>query len=143
MATSNHLRRDINMEKILKIETETFDYTNGYTQSCDGYKITTDKQEILIGISNGQSCCENWGYLTSQDDFDDFIGATLVDVRTVDEALNVESIKDADSSYGSFMFVNLETNRGTLQFVLYNEHNGYYGHDAVVVSNQLKYETTL
>ncbi len=35
------------------------------------------------------------------------------------------------------MFVNLETNVGLLQFVAYNSHNGYYGHDAVLVSKQL------
>jgi hypothetical protein len=41
------------------------------------------------------------------------------------------------------MFVNVETDRGTLQFVLYNSHNGYYGHKARVVSEQLKREEYL
>ena len=32
---------------------------------------------------------------------------------------------------------------GTLQFTAYNEHNGYYSHDAFVISNQIKYEISL
>ncbi len=38
------------------------------------------------------------------------------------------------------MFVNLETNKGTLQFVAYNEHNGHYGHEAKVTCKQLACE---
>lgn len=37
----------------------------------------------------------------------------------------------------SAMFINVETTRGLLQFAAYNEHNGYYGHDVLLVS---KYE---
>jgi hypothetical protein len=39
--------------------------------------------------------------------------------------------------------VNIDTDRGQLQFVAYNEHNGYYGHNAVVVSKQLTHEECL
>ena len=35
------------------------------------------------------------------------------------------------------MFVNVETDKGLLQFVAYNEHNGYYGHEACVISKHL------
>ena len=38
---------------------------------------------------------------------------------------------------GGVMFVNLETDMGTLQFVAYNEHNGYYGHEAKVQCTKL------
>ena len=41
------------------------------------------------------------------------------------------------------MFVNLETNKGTLQFVAYNEHSGYYGHEAKVQCTQLMHSETL
>ena len=37
------------------------------------------------------------------------------------------------------MFVNFETSSGTFQLTCYNSHNGYYGHDVTVVSNQLSY----
>jgi tRNA(Ile2) C34 agmatinyltransferase TiaS len=50
--------------------------------------------------------------------------------------------KSADFE-GGVMFVNIETNEGTLQFVAYNEHNGYYGHIAKVQSMQLSHEVVL
>lgn len=34
----------------------------------DGFLITTTEQEIWLGIDNGYSCCESWGYLISEDD---------------------------------------------------------------------------
>ena len=37
----------------------------------------------------------------------------------------------------SAMFVNFETSNGTFQLTMYNTHNGYYGHSAVLVSKQL------
>ena len=39
---------------------------------------------------------------------------------------------DISVSYGGIMFVNFVTSKGVMQFVLYNEHNGYYGHDVHV-----------
>lgn len=33
-----------------------------------------------------------------------------------------------------YMFINVETTNGLLQFVAYNEHNGYYGHEVKLVS---------
>jgi hypothetical protein len=41
------------------------------------------------------------------------------------------------------MFVDIETDRGVLQFVAYNAHNGYYGHKARVQSTQLRHTVTL
>lgn len=37
---------------------------------------------------------------------------------------------------GEAMFINFETSKGTLQFTLYNSHNGYYGHTAKVISKR-------
>ncbi len=136
----------MNNEKILKIE-QIENHEVGEYYSCDGYKITTDKQEILILISNGQSCCESWGYFSSNDDFSDFIGSDLLEIKTVDTALNVSAMTKAVGEYGvcdgGLLFVNLETNKGTLQFAAYNSHNGYYGHSAYLISKQLTHETTL
>jgi hypothetical protein len=41
------------------------------------------------------------------------------------------------------MFVNLETDKDTLQLTVYNSHNGYYGHSAFIRSNQINKEITL
>ena len=119
------------METILKIEETTFDRK-------DGFIITTTEQEIKLGIDNGQSCCENWGYFMSEDDFSDFIGALLVDVKITDTLLRPNDEFDVNNMYeGDVMFVNVETSNGLLQFVAYNEHNGYYGHEACVISKQV------
>ena len=44
------------------------------------------------------------------------------------------SIMKEDLDAGSAMFINVETTNGLLQFVAYNEHNGYYGHEVKLVS---------
>jgi hypothetical protein len=105
----------------------------------DGFKVTTNQQEILLLIDNCQSCCEVWGYFLSEDDIDKFVGASLRDVTITDTALNTKRVEN-EASYldeGDTLFVNLDTSRGKLQFVAYNGHNGYYGHEAKVISKQL------
>jgi hypothetical protein len=99
----------------------------------DGYAIETTHRVIKVGISNYQSCCENWGYLTTNDDLQDFVDTKLLGVKIVDTALKVEPIKEKDFYEASLMFVNFETSHGTMQLVAYNDHNGYYGHDAIVL----------
>jgi hypothetical protein len=148
------IQGDFTPEYIRMIEEfgDKYDY-EGKAGGYSGYRITTSKQVIELGIWNVQDCCEIWGYFMSEDDLDSFLGAHLYDVRVVDTAQNVESLKKRELDYtlqpypeddwsvdrwANLMFVNLETDRGTLQFVAYNEHNGYYGHDAYVKARQLE-----
>jgi len=121
------------MEKILEIvefeETSPGVNTN-VTKNLGGFIITTTSKNVLIGITTGQSCCESFGYFCTNDDTSEFIGAELFEVKIVDECLNVEK---APAIYeGGAIFVNFETSNGTLQFTVYNEHNGYYGHSVIV-----------
>ena len=131
------------MEKIISIvETDwKGKYPHGYEKTYEGFIVTTDEQEIKVGIDNQQNCCESWGYLMSHDAIDEFIGAKLLDIKIVDAALNVKSYTEVVGEYGvdggGTMFVNFETDKGTFQLVAYNAHNGYYSHDAVVISKQL------
>jgi hypothetical protein len=133
------------MEKILKIT----DLEQGELYTMAGYAVETDKQIIKLMIDNDSSCCEQWGWFWCNDNPQDFIGAELLDVKLTDDALNEAKFKEnnVDPSNewfeGGIMFVNLETDRGTLQFVAYNEHNGYYGHEARVECEQLKHSETL
>ena len=108
-----------------------------------GFSITTDRQVIDIGISQDQSCCENFGYFVSEDDLTPFEDALLYGVKHVDECLNVTDLPEYGMDSGDTMFINFETSKGTLQFVAYNSHNGYYGHRAWVHSTQLTLDTTL
>lgn len=96
-----------------------------------GYAIKTSTRLIKILIDLETSCCESPGYFCSEDNFEDFISAEVLDVKVVDTALKVYEITDFEE--GGVMFVNLETSKGTLQFAAYNQQNGYYGHNAILM----------
>jgi hypothetical protein len=134
------------MEKITQINDLE---VRGDYSGQSGYEIVTSKQRIKLLIDNGQSCCENWGYFWCNDDVQSFVGADLQSVKLTDAALNDAHMKandlDPTREYfeGGVMFVNIETSRGTLQFVAYNQHNGYYGHTAVVECKQLSHSESL
>lgn len=122
--------------RIKSIEEDTFKFGEYYGE-YDGLVITLENDETLkIGISNYQSCCESWGYITSEDNYEEFIGAEYYGVEVVDEALSTKTVVDVYE--GGVMFVNIKTSAGVLQVVAYNEHNGYYGHSAVVVQNEVE-----
>ncbi len=99
----------------------------------DGYKIKTEKHEYHLLISNGQSCCECWGYFESNDNTNDFIGSNLFDVKFTDTALNTKKLNESEyyDDCGGIQFVDFETDKGILQFAVYNAHNGFYGHDII------------
>lgn len=124
-----------------------------------GFEIKTDRQTISLMIDNDSSCCEEWGYLMSEDDTAKFVGAALLGVRLTDtNRSSTQFFKTGDEGYyeadwddpkvehvsdGEVMFVNIETDRGVLQFVAYNSHNGYYGHEVRVKSEQLTHSEVL
>lgn len=124
-------------EIIIKIEETTFQKGR-----FDGYEITTNKQIIQFGIDNCQRCCESWGYFSSEDNLNEFIGAKLLDIQLTDTALNTKKLEGL-SSEDNLMFVTFETNKGFFQLTAYNGHNGYYGHDAVIISQQLTEQNNL
>lgn len=132
------------MEQILSITEAPFKVQGNDWSKYDGYQIITNEQIIQFGIDNGRSCCESWGHMITNDSTDEFIGATVKDISITDTALNNKKIEELESlDSGGVMFVNIETDKGLLQFVAYNAHNGYYGHDAVIISKQLTYSETL
>ena len=110
----------------------------------DGYIIITNKQQIKILITNYRNCCEDWGYLSTNDNVNDFLGCNIDNITLVDEALDVTKVpSEADLDSGGIIFVNINTNQGTLQFAVYNGHNGYYSHTVRIESTQLTKETWL
>lgn len=104
-------------------------------EGMEGYKITTDKTVIKCYIDNFQSCCEDSGYMCSNDDINEFMGAEIRDVYVTDEALKTLEIRIGDTYNGGATFVNVETDKGTFQMAVYNSHNGYYAHDIKVQVN--------
>ena len=136
------------METIIEIKKdEVFSYRqndNNLLKEFEGFSVVTNYQKIYIGIECYQLCCESYGYLITNDDINDFIGSNLISISIVDSVLNNRKIDEIEYlECGEAMFVNFETSAGTLQFVAYNSHNGYYGHDAVLISKQLMYSLTL
>lgn len=134
------------MSKEIIKSIEYFQPFEGEYKGMEGYKIVTDKQEILILINNSQQCCEEWGYeacsekgiLETQDDLDDYIGAEILDIEIVDTEKDIyKSLTDRVYRFYSSNaeFVNIKTSKGKLQFAVYNAHNGYYGHKIYIKFN--------
>jgi len=131
------------MEKIIRIEETVFKENPQQYFNYEGFQIVTDRQTIKLGISDDQSCCERTGYFMSEDNLKEFEGANLLNIFLVDTNLNVERYNEEKLYSPYLMFVNIETDKGLLQFVAYNDHNGYYGHSAIVISEQLNHKEVL
>ena len=109
-----------------------------YKDSCyDGYKVETTKNNYLLLISSYQQCCESWGYATTEEKTKDFIGAEVLSVDTTSSKLKNFNLDDYDylEREASTLFLTFNTSKGKLQFVVYNAHNGYYSHNALIVKN--------
>lgn len=126
------------MEKILSITESNFD---GY----EGYIVLTDKQTIKVGVSSGQECCEEFGYLQSEDDIEYFVGSNLISIGLTDKAYNniIFKVEEIGIYEGGAIFVNFSTDRGLFQLAVYNEHNGYYSHYIIIESQQLNLKTEI
>lgn len=115
-------------------------YLSGCGISFDGYEIKTENATYRILIDNGQNCCESWGYFSSDDNFDDYLGKDLIDVSLTDTALNQQRVADSgwyDGDEGGIQFVDFKFSDGSvLQFAVYNAHNGYYGHAIYVIKDE-------
>lgn len=102
----------------------------------DGYQVTcSDGSKYSVVIDNGQGCCEHWGYLTSEDNLREFIGAQLLDVTVTDKVLNTKVLEPDSLQAEECVFVTFQTDKGDFQLVAYNQHNGYYGHDVLIALN--------
>lgn len=124
------------MSKILSVkEIEFKDDKDKYITLYEGIIIELeDGTKYKLGIEAGGQCCEQFGYVTSQDDYEDFIGAEFLDCYlTTKELCTIEDLPDVYE--GNMMFFTIKTNKGDLQFVAYNDHNGYYSHDVVLIKN--------
>ena len=130
-----HIGRE-RSEYIIKVEEQCFEAPSEAGTcwgSFEGFVVTTNKRRIRMGVSVDKSCCEVTGYFTSEDDPKSFVGKQLVTISVVDTMLNKRQIDRLEYlDQGGVMFVNLNCTDDTLQFVVYNAHNGYYGHEALV-----------
>lgn len=117
---------------------EVYDVKGTGWSNKDGYRVETDKHTFHVLIGNSQSCCESWGYFSSEDDLNDFIGAELYEINLTDTALNKKKVEESGyyNDSGGIQFVDFSTDIGTFQLAVYNSHNGYYGHDISVLKDE-------
>lgn len=130
--------------RLLKIE-ELYNYPieeNNYTSYYDGYKIETSKENIYLLISNYSKCCEHYGYICNED-YDDlsyYYGSKIVDIDCIEKGtynpiLKLADLEESDIDVLDCAFINIKFEQSTLQFAVYNNHNGWYGHDVKIVRN--------
>jgi hypothetical protein len=96
-----------------------------------GIEVVTDSAIYTVVTSTSQICCENHGYFASEDDLGEFVGAELLKIVATDDQLKTTQwpfVISPDSDPMQCVFFTFYTSVGPLQFVVYNQHNGYYGH---------------
>lgn len=107
------------------------------TSSEDGVQIIlNDGTEVLFTIENDQRCCEEWGYISSigNEDAQNFVGARIRNIGVVhgENEYLIQYFDNNRLSVDDAYFIRVETDQGDLEFVVYNEHNGYYGHNVLL-----------
>jgi len=128
------------------------DNDNSTLECCSIKIITNNSNEdivtntsICLGtctIDDDQNCCEIFGiyaYILDENDANNrdrniqkFIGSELLDITNLE--INKAGV------YGEkYIKVDVLTSKGTLQIMIYNEHNGYYSHWVSIRSRSLKY----
>ena len=102
------------------------DKSRGWRESYEGLIIETDKGSIKLVISDSQSCCEHWGalFFETPDDISQFIGAEILQIEDID--IKREEFIDNETQ------LRITTDRGIIQYAIYNEHNGYYSHGTIL-----------
>jgi len=133
-----------------------------YSKDETKCKITFyNNQEIIVNISNIDLCCEKFGLYIMQNKINvknrlnDFIEKEMIDVdiiiididddiekkvkKVLDEETKEISFKVGSLFYNSQVIVRLtlKDEEYPLDFVLFNEHNGYYPH-GIYISFNLK-----
>ena len=134
------------MSKILNIEfVYNINFNNDRYPSYDGFRIETEDEEMYFVIDNSQQCCENWGtYLYTPEDLKDYIGADYLgyDEKSCEEVEN--ALKNECVNSDEICFLNILTSKGTIDFAVYNSHNGYYSHAIVLkITNKKTNEVSM
>ncbi len=103
---------------------------------CDRLNII-DNNNVFVGFDYSASCCENFGYCFLKDEpHGEFNGGNIESVNfnhseyifdiMFFKELRVE--KNDEGGAVCFRLVNKSGSGSEIFLVLYNHHNGYYGH---------------
>jgi len=102
--------------------------------NMEGFKIITNKQEIICSINNDQSCCEEWGYNIYK--FPNELEYSNAEIKNIiyDENNKTEHMQEIiklNKLYkmnAQYISISIYTNVGILVIMMWNIHNGYYPH---------------
>lgn len=126
------------MDKIISIESLDHDF---------GFRIETKNRVYTLSMDEYRICHENPGEFATSDGsiisedsewFEDYIGAEIISIVTRDEFTDKElellpeditSTTDYSYHKTKAQFIDINTNKGTFTLAVYNNQNGYYGHD--------------
>ena len=125
--------------KDAKIETIKEDSIVFNDRYYEGLIINTNKGDIKLVIVDSQQCCENFGglFFDTPDDINSFKGATILSVENIE--ISVSDIpKNASETQ-----LRIATDKGIIQYAIYNEHNGYYNHGTIVQVFEFQEESSL
>lgn len=86
---------------------------------------TKEGTDYVFNFDNDQQCCEDFGYFHSFDikDLKNYVEATLLEIELTQEE------EEVDYGEKATVFIKFKTDKGDFSLTVYNEHNGYYGHN--------------
>lgn len=124
-----------NNEIITSIE-PVYDFSlNNEYQKYDGYKITTNKREILFLIC-GQDHSQT-GVITTNANLKDFIGASFFGYTKV-YSREIDNNFESDIGGNYIAFLNIHTSKGICDLAVHNSNNGYYGAEIKIVDDGIE-----
>ncbi len=100
---------------------------SGAVKTSDEFLIVFEDGSKIKILDDGQSCCES-RYMTCEDDPNRLAGGILTSIETK-EAM---APPGGDGEH-EIVFVDIKTDKDTIQLATHNEHNGYYGGFSLVV----------
>lgn len=111
-------------EIVLNVES---DYeTTLQRDSYEGFKITTDQQEIFVLISTARSCCEEFDIMMYPRNFK-LEGHIITNIRYGEKSLDDDD-RILDGHQYVCVHITIATQEDPIQIVAYNIHDGYYPH---------------
>lgn len=102
-----------------------------------GIELQTSHQTIKVFINSTQYCCENYDILMVTPDKQlnpkELKGYTIQKVGWGKQTIHPDYkwIVENNSLFGEdvyYAIVNVETNKGLIQIIAFNNHNGFYPH---------------
>jgi hypothetical protein len=90
-----------------------------------GYRIHSERQDIVIKISKPRVWGENYGVYCGKKQGEDTVCGVISQINLYERV----GEQTSDFSREKSIIVELVTDNGALEFIIYCEHNGYYAHD--------------